>query len=125
MTESNEHHIYDVAGEVVEIDDDIELPDNWEDLSDDDYQALLDRLGIDSGEVEEAIAEIETMQLWQLLVVLTLASRLWLTASLVVVKQSWRIARVLLVTECVTKRTGTVFHSLLSTLVVGSMTLKV
>jgi GTP-binding protein len=61
MTESNENHIYDVAGEVVEIDDDIELPDNFEDLSDEDYQALLDRLGIDSGEVEEAIAEIETM----------------------------------------------------------------
>ena len=56
MTERNEPHIYDVAGEAVEIGDEIDLPDNWEDLSDDDYQALLDRLGIARDEVEEEVS---------------------------------------------------------------------
>ena len=49
MTERNEPHIYDVAGEAVEIGDEIDLPDNWEDLSDDDYQALLDRFHSELG----------------------------------------------------------------------------
>jgi GTP-binding protein len=42
--------IYDVAGDAVELDDTIELPERWEDLTESEYTALLDQLGIPSDE---------------------------------------------------------------------------
>lgn len=43
--------IYDVAGDVVELDDSVEIPERWEDLSESEYTALLDQLGIPSDEL--------------------------------------------------------------------------
>ena len=45
--------IYDVAGDVAELDDTIEIPERWEDLSESEYAALLDQLGIPTDEVDE------------------------------------------------------------------------
>jgi GTP-binding protein len=42
--------IYDVAGDAVELDDTIEIPERWEDLTESEYTALLDQLGIPSDE---------------------------------------------------------------------------
>lgn len=42
--------IYDVAGDVVELDDSVEIPERWEDLTESEYTALLDQLGIPSDE---------------------------------------------------------------------------
>jgi GTP-binding protein len=43
--------IYDVAGDAVELDDTIEIPERWEDLTESEYTALLDQLGIPSDEL--------------------------------------------------------------------------
>ena len=42
--------IYDVAGDAIEIDDSVEIPERWEDLTESEYTALLDQLGIPSDE---------------------------------------------------------------------------
>ena len=42
--------IYDVAGDAVELDDTVEIPERWEDLTESEYTALLDQLGIPSDE---------------------------------------------------------------------------
>ncbi|CAB4332178.1 unannotated protein [freshwater metagenome] len=46
--------IYDVAGDAVEIDDSIEIPERWEDLTESEYTALLDQLGLPSDEISDA-----------------------------------------------------------------------
>ena len=46
--------IYDVAGDAVEIDDSIEIPERWEDLTESEYTALLDQLGFPSDEISDA-----------------------------------------------------------------------
>ena len=43
--------IYDVAGDVVELDDSIEIPERWEDLTESEYTALLDQLGLPNDEI--------------------------------------------------------------------------
>ena len=43
--------IYDVAGDAVELDDTVEIPERWEDLTESEYTALLDQLGIPSDEL--------------------------------------------------------------------------
>lgn len=43
--------IYDVAGDAVELDDSVEIPERWEDLTESEYTALLDQLGIPSDEL--------------------------------------------------------------------------
>jgi GTP-binding protein len=45
--------IYDIAGDVVELDDNIEIPERWEDLSESEYAALLDQIGIPTDEIDE------------------------------------------------------------------------
>ena len=42
--------IYDVAGDAIELDDSVEIPERWEDLTESEYTALLDQLGIPSEE---------------------------------------------------------------------------
>ncbi len=61
MTESREPHIYEPIGEVSEIDDDFDLPENWQDLSDAEYQALFDSLGIFSDESEDERIGLESL----------------------------------------------------------------
>jgi len=43
--------IYDVAGDAIELDDSVEIPERWEDLTESEYTALLDQLGIPSDEL--------------------------------------------------------------------------
>lgn len=43
--------IYDVAGDAIELDDSVEIPERWEDLTESEYIALLDQLGIPSDEL--------------------------------------------------------------------------
>ena len=43
--------IYDVAGDVVELDDSIEIPERWEDLTESEYTTLLDQLGLPNDEI--------------------------------------------------------------------------
>ncbi len=43
--------IYDVAGDALELDDSVEIPERWEDLTESEYTALLDQLGIPSDEL--------------------------------------------------------------------------
>lgn len=45
--------IYDVAGDAIELDDSVEIPERWEDLTESEYVALLDQLGIPSDEAFE------------------------------------------------------------------------
>lgn len=46
--------IYDVAGDAIELDDSVEIPERWEDLTESEYTALLDQLGIPSeDQIEE------------------------------------------------------------------------
>lgn len=51
---------YPYGGDAVEIPDDVELPENFEDLTDEDYARLLGDLGIEQREVRE---EIENLNL--------------------------------------------------------------
>ena len=54
MYEEDSVEIYDVAGDAFEIDDDIELPENLNGLTEAEYAELLDKLGIeDINEFEE------------------------------------------------------------------------
>ena len=48
---SAETIIYDVAGDAIELDDSVEIPERWEDLTESEYTALLDQLGIPSDEL--------------------------------------------------------------------------
>ncbi len=59
MTEKNEPHIYEVGGEALELPDNIELPDNWQELSDADYEKLLAQLGISSEANGDVVSEHE------------------------------------------------------------------
>ena len=43
--------IYDVAGDAIELDDSVEIPERWEDLTESEYTALLDQLGIPSDDL--------------------------------------------------------------------------
>jgi GTP-binding protein len=43
--------IYNVAGDAIELDDSVEIPERWEDLTESEYTALLDQLGIPSDEL--------------------------------------------------------------------------
>ena len=43
--------IYDVAVDAIELDDSVEIPERWEDLTESEYTALLDQLGIPSDEL--------------------------------------------------------------------------
>ena len=43
--------IYDVAGDAIELDDSVEIPERWEDLTESEYVALLDQLGIPSDDL--------------------------------------------------------------------------
>jgi GTPase len=43
--------IYDIAGDAIELDDSVEIPERWEDLTESEYTALLDQLGIPSDEL--------------------------------------------------------------------------
>jgi GTPase len=43
---SAETIIYDVAGDAIELDDSVEIPERWEDLTESEYTALLDQIGI-------------------------------------------------------------------------------
>jgi GTP-binding protein len=43
--------IYDVAGDAIELDDSVEIPERWEDLTESEYTALLDQVGIPSDEL--------------------------------------------------------------------------
>ena len=61
MTESHEPHIYEPIGDVSDIEDDFDLPEDWQNLSDDEYQALFDKLGIFSDETD--VEEVVTSQL--------------------------------------------------------------
>ena len=45
--------IYDVAGDAIELDDSVEIPERWEDLTESEYTALLDQLGIPSDELTD------------------------------------------------------------------------
>ena len=46
--------IYDIAGDAIELDDSVEIPERWEDLTESEYTALLDQLGIPSeDQIEE------------------------------------------------------------------------
>jgi GTPase len=45
--------IYDVAGDAIELDDSVEIPERWEDLTESEYTALLDQLGIPSDELRD------------------------------------------------------------------------
>ena len=45
--------IYDVAGDAIELDDSVEIPERWEDLTESEYTALLDQLGIPFDELQE------------------------------------------------------------------------
>ena len=43
--------IYDVAGDAVELDDSVEFPERWEDLTESEYTTLLEQLGIPTDEL--------------------------------------------------------------------------
>lgn len=43
--------IYDVAGDAIELDDSVEIPERWEDLTESEYTALLVQIGIPSDEL--------------------------------------------------------------------------
>lgn len=53
--------IYDVAGDAIELDDSVEIPERWEDLTESEYTALLDQLGIPSDEQIEEPDDISNL----------------------------------------------------------------
>ena len=53
--------IYDVAGDVVELDDSVEIPERWEDLTESEYTALLDQLGIPSDELMDVPDDLSNL----------------------------------------------------------------
>ncbi len=58
MSDDQPTEIYDIAGNALEFDDDsVDLPDDISELSDEDYQRLLEQLGLEDFEGEEAFDE--------------------------------------------------------------------
>jgi GTP-binding protein len=51
LDQNAETIIYDVVGDAIELDDSVEIPERWEDLTESEYTALLDQLGIPSDEL--------------------------------------------------------------------------
>ena len=61
MNPNDETIIYDVAGDAVEVDDSIEFPERWEDLTESEYMALLDQVGIPVEELESDNSELDKL----------------------------------------------------------------
>lgn len=53
--------IYDVAGDAIELDDSVEIPERWEDLTESEYTALLDQIGIPSDEFMDAPDDLSNL----------------------------------------------------------------
>lgn len=53
--------IYDVAGDAIELDDSVEIPERWEDLTESEYTALLDQLGIPSDELMDEPDDLSSL----------------------------------------------------------------
>jgi GTP-binding protein len=53
--------IYDVAGDAIELDDSVEIPERWEDLTESEYTALLDQLGIPSDELMDESNDLSNL----------------------------------------------------------------
>ena len=53
--------IYDVAGDAIELDDSVEIPERWEDLTESEYTALLDQLGIPSDELMDESDDLSNL----------------------------------------------------------------
>lgn len=53
--------IYDVAGDAIELDDSVEIPERWEDLTESEYTALLDQLGIPSDELMDEPVDLSNL----------------------------------------------------------------
>ena len=53
--------IYDVAGDAIELDDSVEIPERWEDLTESEYTALLDQLGIPSDELMDEADDLSNL----------------------------------------------------------------
>jgi GTP-binding protein len=53
--------IYDVAGDAIELDDSVEIPERWEDLTESEYTALLDQLGIPSDELTDELDDLSNL----------------------------------------------------------------
>ena len=53
--------IYDVAGDAIELDDSVEIPERWEDLTESEYTALLDQLGIPSDELMDELDDLSNL----------------------------------------------------------------
>ncbi|NBO34326.1 MAG: ribosome biogenesis GTPase Der [Actinobacteria bacterium] len=53
--------IYDVAGDAIELDDSVEIPERWEDLTESEYVELLDQLGIPSDELLDEPEELSNL----------------------------------------------------------------
>lgn len=61
LNPNDETIIYDVAGDAVEVDDSIEFPERWEDLTESEYMALLDQVGIPVEELESDNSELDKL----------------------------------------------------------------
>lgn len=53
--------IYDVAGDAIELDDSVEIPERWEDLTESEYTALLDQLGIPSDDLMDESDDLSNL----------------------------------------------------------------
>jgi GTP-binding protein len=53
--------IYDIAGDAIELDDSVEIPERWEDLTESEYTALLDQLGIPSDELMDETDDLSNL----------------------------------------------------------------
>lgn len=58
---SAETIIYDVAGDAIELDDSVEIPERWEDLTESEYTALLDQIGIPSDEFMDSPDDLSNL----------------------------------------------------------------
>lgn len=61
MNPNDETIIYDVAGDAVEVDDSVEFPERWEDLTESEYIALLDQVGIPTEDFEDENADLDKL----------------------------------------------------------------
>lgn len=53
--------IYDIAGDAIELDDSVEIPERWEDLTESEYTALLDQLGIPSDQLMDELDDLSNL----------------------------------------------------------------
>lgn len=53
--------IYDVAGDAIELDDSVDIPERWEDLTESEYTALLDQIGIPSDELMDEFDNLSNL----------------------------------------------------------------